>query len=217
METNLVCHLVMDISASMRYGEGRQQKLLAAANLTAVLAHSILRQNDKVSLTTIDETVREHLPPSDSFAQVVRLTELLDDVGAENKTQLGASLGELAARFGRREIVVVISDFLCDLELLSDAVQRLRYRAHEVVFFHVMHHDELTLELNGLTRFEGLEEQDLVVADPYELRSHYLEAVREFCGQVRDLVESANGEYLVFDTSREFAELLADYLQRRAR
>src|SRR5579863_3604718 len=30
METNFVCHLVLDCSASMRYGEGREEKLLYA-------------------------------------------------------------------------------------------------------------------------------------------------------------------------------------------
>src|SRR6187397_1877425 len=30
METNFVCHLVLDVSSSMRYGEGPQQKLLYA-------------------------------------------------------------------------------------------------------------------------------------------------------------------------------------------
>ncbi|RLS77420.1 MAG: DUF58 domain-containing protein, partial [Planctomycetota bacterium] len=31
METNFVCHLLLDVSASMRYGEGAEQKLMHAA------------------------------------------------------------------------------------------------------------------------------------------------------------------------------------------
>src|SRR4051794_2582201 len=31
LETNFVCHLVLDVSASMRYGDDRRQKLLYAA------------------------------------------------------------------------------------------------------------------------------------------------------------------------------------------
>ena len=37
METNFVCHLVLDVSASMRYGEEREQKLLYAAQMATTL------------------------------------------------------------------------------------------------------------------------------------------------------------------------------------
>src|SRR5438105_14783317 len=40
LETNFVCHLVLDVSASMRYGEAGQQKLLAAAPLAMALGYS---------------------------------------------------------------------------------------------------------------------------------------------------------------------------------
>src|SRR3989337_2189182 len=52
LETNFVCHLLLDISASMRYGEGREQKLLCAAQFATTLGYSIIRQSDKVSLAT---------------------------------------------------------------------------------------------------------------------------------------------------------------------
>src|SRR5579862_6551201 len=44
METNFVCHLVLDCSASMRYGEGPQQKLLYAAQMATTLGHAVVRQ-----------------------------------------------------------------------------------------------------------------------------------------------------------------------------
>src|SRR6476620_3534507 len=39
METNFVCHLVLDVSASMRYGEDQEQKLLYAAKMATTLGH----------------------------------------------------------------------------------------------------------------------------------------------------------------------------------
>ena len=58
METNFVCHLVLDASASMRYGEGAEQKLLYAARMATTLGYSIVRQSDKVSLAMFDDRVR---------------------------------------------------------------------------------------------------------------------------------------------------------------
>ena len=215
METNLVCHIVLDISGSMRYGQGHEQKILAAARLAAVLGYAVLRQNDKVALATVDQEVRHYLPPSDSLAQMVRITELLDDVTTTKKTSLGPSLNDLAARFGRREIVLIMSDFFCDLAELESAVQRLRYQQHEVVLFQILHEDEWQFELSGLTQFVGCESADSLVADPDELRSRYLEAVRKLAQDVRAISERNRGEYVFVNTRNDFGELLADYLQRR--
>src|SRR6185436_9504534 len=58
METNFVCHLILDISSSMRYGEEQQQKLQYASQMVATLGYSIVRQSDKVSLATFDNQVQ---------------------------------------------------------------------------------------------------------------------------------------------------------------
>src|SRR6185369_7345471 len=162
LETNFVCHLVLDVSASMQYGEGGEQKLLYASRLAMALGYSIIRQSDKVSLFTFDDRVRGIVTPSNSMAQVVRMTEHLDRVEPVEKTGLSRSLTEIAGRLGRREILLIFSDFLADIPNLEPVLQRFRYDHHEVVLFQVMHHDELTFELDGMVKFVGLEDQDVL-------------------------------------------------------
>src|SRR5438105_1600419 len=145
LETNFVCHLVLDVSASMRYGDGSQQKLLYAAQMAMALGHSIVGQSDKVSLFTFDDQVRGAVAPSNSMAQVLRMTEHLDRIESVEKTALDRCLIEVAGRLGRREIVMIFSDFFGDLGPLESVLQRLRYDHHEVVLFQVMHHDELEI------------------------------------------------------------------------
>src|SRR6476659_4231170 len=69
METNFVCHLLLDVSASMRYGDEVEQKLHYAAQMAATLGYSIVRQSDKVSLATFDENVLAFVQPSNSMGQ----------------------------------------------------------------------------------------------------------------------------------------------------
>src|SRR5258708_27132154 len=80
METNFVCHLVLDVSASMRYGEGAEQKMLYAAQMATTLGYAIVRQSDQVSLTTFDEVLKGMIPPGNSMAQIIRLTEHLHSI-----------------------------------------------------------------------------------------------------------------------------------------
>ena len=140
METNFVCHLILDASASMRYGEGREQKLLYASQMAAALGYSIVHQSDKVSLGTFDEHVLGYVPPSNSVAQILRMTNHLDEIKPVQKTKMAECLTDFAGRMGRREIVMIFSDFFTDPATLEPALQRMRYNLHEVVLFQILHH-----------------------------------------------------------------------------
>jgi uncharacterized protein (DUF58 family) len=216
METNFVCHLVIDTSASMRYGEDREQKLLYAASMATTLGYSIIRQSDKVSLATFDDRLRGFIQPSNSMAQVVRMTEHLDEVKPVEKTRLAECLTELVGRMKRREIVMVFSDFFTDLDALEAALQRMRYNRHEVVLFQVMHHDELAFEFSGMIKFLGLEVPEELMAQPEDLRRDYLKAVERFNVRFEEICQRNGVERVLVDTSRSMGEVFVDYLNKRS-
>lgn len=216
METNFVCHLVLDVSASMRYGEGPRQKLMYAAQMAATLGYSVVEQSDKVSLATFDENVLEVTPPSNSMAQVVRMTRILEQIEPRRKTRLGECLTEICGRTQRREIVMVFSDFFTDLPSLEEALQRMRYQQHEVVLFQVLHHDELAFEFDGQVKFVGLEVPDELLAQPDELRAAYLQAIGRFNGQLAEVCQRNRVEHVLVDTGRDMAEVFIDYLHERS-
>ena len=217
METNLVCHFVLDTSASMRYGEGDQQKLRYASRLVVTLGYAVLEQGDKVSLSTFDDQPRGFVPPSNALAQIVRMTEHLDNSEARGKTSMGECLAQLAGRFQRREIVIIVSDFFAQLDELESAIQRLRFAQHEVVLMQVLHHDEIAFEFRGPTKFIGLEVADELITRPEDLRPHYLAAFQAFQNRLSELCQRNKAEHVVVDTSRPLADVLADYLHFRNR
>lgn len=216
METNFVCHLILDTSASMRYGEGDEQKLLYAAKMATTLGYSIVRQSDKVSLATFDENVLGFVPPSNSMAQIVRMTSHLDEVAPTRKTRMAECLTELTGRMRRREIVMIFSDFFTDLDALEAALQQMRYQKHEVVLFQIMHHDELDFQFDGMVKFVGLELANELRTQPSELRNSYLRAVNKFNGRLEDLCQRNRIERVLVDTSRAMAEVFIDYLNQRS-
>ena len=216
METNFVCHLVLDVSESMRYGTDRAQKLRYAAQMATTLGYAIVRQSDKVSLTTFDEQLLGFVPPSNSMAQIVRMTEHLDEIEPVRKTRMADCLTELAGRLGRREIVMIFSDFFTDLDALEPVLQRLRYNRHEVVLLQVMHHDELEFDFEGQVKFVGLENPAEVLTQPQELRDAYLKAMRQFQQQVGEVCQRNRVERVLIDTSRDMAGVFIDYLNQRS-
>jgi uncharacterized protein (DUF58 family) len=216
METNFVCHLVLDVSASMRYGDGSQQKLQYAARMATTLGYAIVRQSDQVSLSTFDEVLRGTISPGNSMAQIVRLTDHLDSIEPVQKTRMPECLVELNGRFHRREIIMIFSDFFTDLKALEGALQRMRYNNHEVVLFHVMHHDELAFDFRGQIKFTGLEVPDELLTQPEDLRAMYLAAVARFTKRLDELCQNNRIERVPVDSSRDMAEVLVDYLNQRS-
>ncbi|HEY2148849.1 MAG TPA: DUF58 domain-containing protein [Pirellulales bacterium] len=216
METNFVCHLLLDVSASMRYGEDREQKLLYAAQMATTLGYSIIHQSDKVSLATFDDRIRGFIPPSNSMAKVVRMTEHFDEIEPVEKTRMAECLTELVCRMRRREIVMVFSDFFTDLDAMEAALQRMRYSRHEVVLFQVMHHDELAFEFSGMIKFHGLEVPEELLAQPEDLRRGYLKAVDAFNTRFEEICQHNGVERILVDTSRNMGEVFVDYLNKRS-
>ncbi len=216
LETNFICHMVLDVSASMRYGDGGEQKLLYAAQMATMLGYSIVRQSDKVTLSTFDSKVRGFVPPSNSMDQIVRMTHHLDEIKAEEKTAMADCLNEIAGRMGRREIVMIFSDFFTNLDELEPILQRLRYSRHEVVLFQVMHHDELAFEMDGMVKFVGLEVPDELLAQTDDLKRAYLAAVKKFNDNFQEMAQRNGCERVLVDTRRGMSELFIDYLNQRS-
>jgi uncharacterized protein (DUF58 family) len=215
LETNFVCHLLLDVSASMRYGEGCEQKLLYAAQLAAMLAFLVIRQGDKASLTAFDDRLRGFVPPSSSMDQIERITQHLADVEAVHKTDMAACLDAAAATMGRRELVLIFSDFFSELAPLEEALHRLRLQRHEVVLFQVLARNELTFDFEGPVRFVGLESAEEVLTRADDVREEYLSALRRLQNGLDEMARRNDCEYAAVDTSRSEFETLLDYLNQR--
>lgn len=217
METNFVCHLLLDISASMRYGDGPAQKLVYAAQAAMTLGYAIISHNDKVSLATFDDQVRGHLPPGNSLALIHRMIEHLDQVEAVETTSMASCLVDLAGRMGRREIVMIFSDFLTDLDELESALQHLKYHRHEIVLFHVLHVEERSFDLDGMIKFLGLEDDSEYLAQASDIRDSYLQTFERYETQFDDVCRRNAIERVRLETNRNLGDDLIEYLNQRSR
>lgn len=216
METNFVCHLMLDVSKSMRYGEDETQKMLFGSRLAVSLAHSIVRQGDKVSFTTFDKQIRGHIPASNALPQIIRMSQHLDELEAEETTDLNACLSEFSQRMARREIVMIFSDFFGDLEQLENAIQRIRFNKHDVVLIQLIHDHELNFNLDGMTRFVGLEVDAQRIAQPADIRAAYLKAVGRFNAQLADLATRNNCDHVLACTKENPGAIFWEYLNQRS-
>lgn len=217
-ETNLLCHLVLDVSESMAYRgpDARLSKLDYARQLAAALAWLVLEQQDAVGLATFDSQIRASIRPSSSRAQLKDILSVLEATEGRAKTATGPIFHELAQRLAKRGVVVVISDLFDNVETLLAGLRHFRYRRHDVIVLHVMDPAELDFPFDRPTLFRGLEQLPEVLTDPRALRRAYLDEVERFLSAVKAGCRAQRVDYQLFRTDRPPDVALATFLAARA-
>jgi uncharacterized protein (DUF58 family) len=215
-ETNLVCTLVLDGSASMRFGSGGT-KLEYVQYLGTALSHVISRQQDQVGLAVVADRLVEFLPPGGTAGHVARLQALIEALEPRPATDLAASLSELYRRLPRRGTPMVLSDFLADdLEAVAAALRLFRHGRWEVILLHVIHPEEERLPEGAAFRFEGLEGEGRIDCTPAEIRALYQERFEGHVARVRTLALAAGCDYRRVSTAVPYLQTLGGFLVERA-
>ena len=221
VETNLRATLLVDISESMRYqgnggrGEG-MTKYHYAACVAAALAQLLLGQQDAVALATFDDELRSFLSHSTNPNHIRSFVHALDTVSLKEKTSLEHICHNLAEKIPRRGMVCVVSDLFVDVDGLIRGLRHFRHRRHEVMVLHVMDSDELTFPFQGNTMFRGLEDTGRLTIEPRALRQGYLDAVGEFCADVKRRCIANQVGYKLISTADHLDAALLSFLAARA-
>lgn len=216
-ETNLLCHLVLDVSESMSY-RGPQaplSKFEYAQATAAALAWLVLRQQDAVGLVTFDEQVRASIGASSNPAQLQQLFQSLEAAPLEAKTDSGPIFHELARRMKKRSVVVILSDFFDDVDSIITGLKHFQYRRHDVLLFHVLDPAELDFSFSRPTIFRGLEEMPRVTADPRSLRGAYVKEIEDYLRRLRTECRRIGIDYRQLRTDQPFDMALSNYLAAR--
>jgi uncharacterized protein (DUF58 family) len=211
-ETELRAYLLVDSSASMDYRGAGVSKLEYARTLAASLAYLLLRQQDQVGMVAFGEKLRGFLPPRSRGGHLSDLLTALEGVTAQGRTDLARAIAYLSEVMQRRSLVAVFSDLLGTGAEVSHLLRGLRARKHDVVVFHLLDHDELTLPFEGTTVFESMEDERKLVADPGDVRKAYLAELERFIAGYRTGLAEGDVEYHLVDTSTPPALALLEFL-----
>lgn len=216
-ETNLVCYLVLDTSESMRYRgpTAALSKLEYAQCQAAALAHLVLQQQDSVGLVTFDREIRALVRPSSNPSHLRQLLQVMEETVPDRKTATGPIFHDLAERFKKRGIVVILSDLFDDLDSMLAGLKHLRHRRHEVVLFHVLDPAELEFPFEQVTRFQGLEQLGHVLVEPRALRKAYLEQFEHYVRGLKRGCRMHRIDYLPVRTDQPLDVVLRSYLESR--
>ena len=178
-ERELTVMLVVDVSRSMKFSSGAQEKRELAAELCAVLGFAAMRNNDRVWLVLAAGEVEHFVRPARGRTHLLRmLRDLLDVETESDSTHLGAAARFLTRTLNRRGLVFWISDFE---DRLDPKDWRVLARRHELTALSLRDPRDEQLPRAGWVTFEDLEtgERRLVHTDSEAVRRRYQQLSRE--------------------------------------
>jgi len=211
-EEDLCVHLLVDGSASMRFGQ--PPKLDYALKVAAALGYIGLNNLERVALAHFAGGIARMLRPRRGRGQILPLLDFLSTVQAEGPTNLNGCLADYALRVQVPGVVVVLTDLL-DAGGYADGLKALLRRRYEVFLLHLVSEEELNPPLRGdltLLDAEGGASREVSVdrqaLERYQqrLQSHFAEAER-FCAHHRI-------DYLRTSTAVPFDDLILRHLRR---
>ena len=215
-ETSITGYLAMDMSRSMGYTYRQElTKFDYSICLAAALCYLMISQQDPVGLLVFDEKIRKSLPPKSRRRHLVNVLSVLANLKPQGKTDVAASLSQIAAMLRRASLVMVFSDLLADPEPVFQALHRLRHRGHDVILFHVLDEAEARFPFDGMVELEEPESRERLTLDADNFRRDYLDELEAFREKYRRECFQAGIDYVELDTSMQFDKALAGYLAGR--
>jgi uncharacterized protein (DUF58 family) len=207
--------VLLDVSKSMGFASAGVTKLDYGRMLAGCLTYLVHRQKDRVGLVTFDSEVVEHVPPSAKHMEVV--LHVLDRVKLSKPGELGPPLRKLAEHFGRRGVLVLISDLYEDPQAIIDAVSPLRFRGNDLIVFHVLDPAEIDFPYDDASAFEDLESGEQIPVVPEALAGKYRELVRAHIEALATKFGELRIDYSLLNTANALDHALFNYLSMRER
>ena len=224
-ERELTILFMVDVSGSQGYGSVRRSKMELAAEVTALLALTAIRNQDKIGLILFSDQIVKYIPPRKGRDSVMRLVRevLAAEDSATGGTDIAAALKFLNSVQKRRAVVFLVSDFLLSSvkPQMSSIEQLLRATArhHDMVCVPVSDPAEQELPDVGLVELEDPETGELVLVDTSSaaVRRRFSATASEENEELKRFFLKTGIDTLTIATDRPYIDAVRALFKRRAR
>lgn len=216
-ERELTVMLVVDMSGSQFFGSQSALKRDVAVELSAILAFSAMKNNDKVGLILFTDRIEKFVPPRKGKAHALRIVrELLSFEPQRSSTSIKAGVEYLNHVLKKRSIVFVISDFM---DTGYEAALRIAGRRHDLIGVVLLDPREHDLPNVGLVRLRDAESGSVRLIDTSDDKMRLL--YRAMAGHRRDerkaLFIKSRLDDIIVHLDQPYLKPLVDFFRLRER
>ena len=216
-EREMTVMLLVDLSASERFGSVAKPKIETVAEVAALLAFSAIKNNDRVGLILFTDRIERFVPPKKGRSHVMRVvTEILNAAPEGRGTDLGVALDLLGGVGKRRTVAFLISDFIAEG---YEKPLKVVAAKHDLIPIQVVDPRENDLPDVGLALVEDLETGEIVEVDTSnsDVRAEYAREAQKQRASREQLFKRLQLDHVTVSTDRDYVRPLAELFRLRQR
>jgi uncharacterized protein (DUF58 family) len=216
-ERELTVILMADLSGSLIFGTEDKTKQQIAAELTAILAFSALKNNDKVGLLLFTDKIEKFVPPRKGNKHVLRIIREVLSFEPEGKTtNIKAALEYLNHAIKKRSIVFLLSDFMDEG---YEKILRVVGKRHDFIGIVMGDKREDEIPKMGLVKFTDAEtgEERWIDTNDLRMREHLLELRKKITEQRKSLFIKSRLDSIEIQTGQNYVKPLVEFFRVRGK
>lgn len=216
-ERELTVMLLVDMSGSLVFGSVDKTKQQIAAELSAILAFSALKNNDKVGLILFTDQIEKFIPPKKGKSHSLRIIrEVLSFEPQNNNTSLRAALEYFNHTIKKRAIVFVISDFF---DTGYEKILRIVGKKHDLIGIVLSDQREKEIIKAGLIKFRDAETGEVRYVDTgsKDFQTNFRAAQNKFTQYRKTIFVSSRLDSVEIETGGSYVKPLVDFFKMRER
>jgi len=216
-ERELTVMLLVDLSGSLMFGSVSKTKQQVAAELSAILAFSALKNNDKVGLILFSDKIEKFVPPRKGNKHVLRIIrELLSFEPEGNATDIKSALEFMNGAIKKKSIVFLLSDFM---DQGYEKILGVLGRKHDLIGVVIEDRRENEIPPLGLIKFTDAEtgEERWIDTSSFAVRNR-LKQSREKAINIRNSVFISSGlDKIHVQAGEDYIKPLVQFFKMRER
>jgi uncharacterized protein (DUF58 family) len=215
-EREMTVMLLVDLSASERFGAVARPKVETIAELSALLAFSAIKNNDRVGLILFTDRVERFVPPKKGKGHVMRvITEILNARPVGEGTNLNVALDMLAGVQRKRSVAFLVSDLIAGG---WERTLRIATARHDLIPVQVVDKREEELPDVGLALVEDLETGEVLEIDTGNprVRAAYNTRIAKERAKREQVFGRMGIDHVTVRTDEDYVRPLGELFRRRA-
>ncbi len=198
-EKNVTTHILLDSSKSMDYSSNGMTKFDYAAMLACGFGYLVTRENEKFAISTFGETI-DITPPKRGRGYLLHTIDRLNRMPLSGETKFDHCTQQYGKMIRSKSLVIVISDFLTDLDSIRAGLYRLA--PNDLIAISVFDPAEYDLTIAGDVKLHDMETN--AVRKTYispKMKEEYRKLLDDHFGGVRETCMHIGANYFSFGTN----------------
>jgi uncharacterized protein (DUF58 family) len=214
-EREMTVMLLIDVSASGNFGTQEQFKRELATELSAILAFSAIKNNDKVGVIFFTDKVEQFIPPKKGKSHILRIIrEVLDFQPTGKGTNIAGALEYFNSVIKKRSICFILSDFMSKE---FDRPLKIASKKHDLVALRIHDTREDTLPNVGLVPMQDAETEKMIFVDTSskKVRDNFAKNRLQATEKLRKLLPASGVDLIDITTGTDYVKPLINFFKTR--